>query len=400
MDPSDPGADKMSSDARILSLEPRNSRGGPDFRLWFASFQEPGEGICKLDLPEVEKEFLELSQKDSNGFSGSRTVFHVLNHVEHDTWWCFKIKVAEHDPNGGKSRISSRWLQPSFYIAWSTIDDITLILGIDVPSAVQEIVKNAFNNGSIGQDDPYGWHEFLIRTISELYDFSFWKMRDLVREQVEKNRSTDATKFEMLHEVARHVILSNETLDVAMRTISAVQRIHQGFSRLMFDTCSRSKNPKFRQRQSDIELGLSGLEDLLYAKLARCGALRDRIGNEINLAFSLCSQSEVFMTKTIAVITLVFLPGSLVAAIFGMNLLDFSSADGLIVSDKFWIFVVLTIGLTVVTFGTWLALLRTTKKLTPLSEEIRSTKDRHLERQSTLLQRLNRSKSGILASRV
>lgn len=87
----------------------------------------------------------------------------------------------------------------------------------------------------------------------------------------------------MLHEVARHVILSNETLDVAMRTISAVQRIHQGFSRLMFDTCSRSKNPKFRQRQSDIELGLSGLEDLLYAKLARCGALRDRIGNEINL---------------------------------------------------------------------------------------------------------------------
>ncbi|KAL1387415.1 hypothetical protein HDK64DRAFT_274540 [Phyllosticta capitalensis] len=106
------------------------------------------------------------------------------------------------------------------------------------------------------------------------------------------------------------------------------------------------------------------------------------------------------MTKTIAVITLVFLPGSLVAAIFGMNLLDFSSADGLIVSDKFWIFVVLTIGLTVVTFGTWLALLRTTKKLTPLSEEIRSTKDRHLERQSTLLQRLNRSKSGILASRV
>lgn len=105
-----------------------------------------------------------------------------------DTWWCFKIKVAEHDPNGGKSRISSRWLQPSFYIAWSTIDDITLILGIDVPSAVQEIVKNAFNNGSIGQDDPYGWHEFLIRTISELYDFSFWKMRDLVREQVEKVR--------------------------------------------------------------------------------------------------------------------------------------------------------------------------------------------------------------------
>ncbi|KAK7545157.1 uncharacterized protein J3D65DRAFT_611936 [Phyllosticta citribraziliensis] len=392
-------ADQKGINSRVLTLEPQNSRDGPPPRLCFANFLEPERGTRKLDVSEVEREFLSLSEKDSNGFSGSRTTSGTAFQIKHDSWWSFKVKVAEHDPQSGQSRIKSRWLQPSVYISWNSNDKVTLILGIDTPPAVQEVVKEAFKSGRIDTESPYSWHEFLIRTFAELYDFSFWKLRDLVREHVEKNRSTDATKFEMLHEVARQVILSNETLDVALRTIGAVQRSHQGFCRTVNKISP--VNSSVQEGQLDIELALAVLQDLLYAKLARCGALRDRISNEINLAFNLCSQSEAFMTKTIAVITLTFLPGSLVAAILGMNVFDFSeSSKDVKTSPKIWIFFVVSFVLTVVTFGIWLFLLRGTKKLTPLSEEIRSTRERGIERQSTLLKRLNKSKTEIMTSRV
>ncbi|KAK7509360.1 hypothetical protein IWZ03DRAFT_434240 [Phyllosticta citriasiana] len=154
--------------------------------------------------------------------------------------------------------------------------------------------------------------------MSELYDFSSWKLRDL--------------------------------------------RGHSGFCRAVSKVVSVGSN--VAEGQLDIEL-----QDLLYAKLARCGALRDRISSEINLA------------------------------ILGMNDFDFSKSNNVETSPKICIFFVVSFILTVATFGIWLVLLQETKKLTPLSEENRISRERGIERQSPLLKRLNKSRPEIMANR-
>lgn len=58
--------------------------------------------------------------------------------------------------------------------------------------------------------------------------------------------------------------------------------------------------------------------------------------------------------KTIAALTMVFLPGTYIAAIFGMNLFNYS-AGGIHVSARWWLYVAITIPMTVLTIGIWWA---------------------------------------------
>ncbi|RYO54920.1 hypothetical protein AA0116_g9310 [Alternaria tenuissima] len=58
--------------------------------------------------------------------------------------------------------------------------------------------------------------------------------------------------------------------------------------------------------------------------------------------------------KVITVFTLIYLPASFVASFLGMNVFDFKSEDGsLRASPQFWIYVVTTVPLTMLTVGAW-----------------------------------------------
>ena len=56
--------------------------------------------------------------------------------------------------------------------------------------------------------------------------------------------------------------------------------------------------------------------------------------------------------KTIAALTMVFLPGTYIAAIFGMNLFNYS-AGSIHVSSRWWLYVAITIPMTILTIGIW-----------------------------------------------
>lgn len=62
--------------------------------------------------------------------------------------------------------------------------------------------------------------------------------------------------------------------------------------------------------------------------------------------------------KTIAAVTLAFLPGTFIASLFGMNFFDFA-ADGdgqtWAVSEKLWLYWAVTLPLTFLTLGSWWA---------------------------------------------
>ncbi|GME35504.1 hypothetical protein GTA08_BOTSDO06675 [Neofusicoccum parvum] len=93
--------------------------------------------------------------------------------------------------------------------------------------------------------------------------------------------------------------------------------------------------------------------------------IKDRLQNEINLAFNLVAQRDGQLAridnitmKTIAAVTLAFLPGTFIASLFGMNFFDFS-ADGdgqtWAVSEKLWLYWAVTLPLTFLTLGSWWA---------------------------------------------
>jgi len=101
---------------------------------------------------------------------------------------------------------------------------------------------------------------------------------------------------------------------------------------------------------------------------------KDRTNIRINLIFNLSSQRDnqinLQMAKdtseiawqtqrdsssmiTIAAVTMLFLPGAFVSAIFSMVFFSYDGS-GLVVSDKWWLFPTVTIPLTAVVFGVWL----------------------------------------------
>ena len=66
------------------------------------------------------------------------------------------------------------------------------------------------------------------------------------------------------------------------------------------------------------------------------------------------ARSDSSSMKTIAALTMVFLPGTYIAAIFGMNMFNYS-AESIHVSARWWLYVAITVPMTILTIGIWWA---------------------------------------------
>ena len=84
--------------------------------------------------------------------------------------------------------------------------------------------------------------------------------------------------------------------------------------------------------------------------------------NEANLSIELARDSRTIASaskrdsssmKTLAAMTVMFLPGTLVASLFSMPMFDWNNANGNVLSHRFWIYWAITLPLTFVTVGAW-----------------------------------------------
>lgn len=82
--------------------------------------------------------------------------------------------------------IAYEWQQPSIFVSWNSKDLVTLVVCVDIPKELQVVIVDAHRERSVGPDDPYGWHRLIIDGVTELYNDSVWKLKGLVREDVEK----------------------------------------------------------------------------------------------------------------------------------------------------------------------------------------------------------------------
>ena len=166
--------------------------------------------------------------------------------------------------------------------------------------------------------------------------------------------------FVGLHNIAKHIVYLKESCEAMMTTVDCIisSRFPENQQVIPADTCSRA------QRALNYRRGA------FHSTQLRLISMEKRMENLIQLGFNLVAQKDSFIAqqdsrrfeidnkllKLIAVLTLVFLPTSTIASIFGTQFFVFnqpqqdSTGDNnsasdmgidLVMSRQFWIFWVL-----------------------------------------------------------
>jgi Mg2+ and Co2+ transporter CorA len=168
-----------------------------------------------------------------------------------------------------------------------------------------------------------------------------------------------------LHDIARHAIHVTETLDVSIQTLEYILAHHQDCLRLKHTISSGTD--QIPQAWQDIHSHLSFLQSYLRNLRHRSISNEKRLQNEIQLAFNTVAQHDAALTvdisraarldsatmKTIAFVTLTFLPPTFICALFSMSFFNYSAESGWSVSREFWIYWAFAIPTTVVTVLVW-----------------------------------------------
>ncbi|KAI0127540.1 hypothetical protein BJ170DRAFT_683378 [Xylariales sp. AK1849] len=74
---------------------------------------------------------------------------------------------------------------------------------------------------------------------------------------------------------------------------------------------------------------------------------------ETNVGIALATNRDSKHMRSIALVTMIFLPGTFFASVFSMTFFDWSGPSGATISGYFWIYVVFTVFFTLLTIGTW-----------------------------------------------
>ncbi|KAH0545389.1 hypothetical protein FGG08_000530 [Glutinoglossum americanum] len=161
--------------------------------------------------------------------------------------------------------------------------------------------------------------------------------------------ATDTSPYDFvgLHIIAKHCIYLIESFNALIRTLGRMRADHKRLFRKAVAT----------QTMLEYRTGL------FHSAKLRLVSMDSRTKNIIALAFNLVTQQDSRVMQkdsdsmnTIAVLTMVFLPASTIATIFGSQFFNLDSSHDpptFIVSTQFWIFWVVTLPVTVTALSTW-----------------------------------------------
>lgn len=217
------------------------------------------------------------------------------------SWACYKIKHVR-DPH------TYEWVQTTVFVTWYPETQIQVVFIVDHPDPPSKLV--AILPTTQANSNPYVWHAVIANTMVNVYDHSFWALRDLVRatEKVILFRSRSLCSilnliqsrvdvksltpdfFPHLHDIARHVFHSNETLEVAEHTMQCLVE-EQARS---YELYSNINKGEWLQNKRNL---LRRAKDFHSLKI-RSRSLSERLHNEINLVcahISFCSKLNLML---------------------------------------------------------------------------------------------------------
>ncbi|KAF2732009.1 hypothetical protein EJ04DRAFT_497713 [Polyplosphaeria fusca] len=322
-----------------------------------------------LRFSGVPNHMLSGLYRRSNGFFGFEESLDGNGRRQlHITWFRFIVKIAI-DCSG----FNYVWHELTFVSRWNA--DQCAILCIGVPTSFKHLLSTALSSiwTRIPSSEPYSLHVPLMEAIISLQDSAVWSIRDIVR-NIEKDRSRSSRAFFdflSLHEAARHAIHSSETLGVSVGTLEAMKK-------QMLDLLGVDRHRVSAER---IHVHMDYQIRVLQNLERRCESNKERLQNEISLAYSMIAQRDSqAMTKlgeaakidsgamrTIAEVTMAFLPPTFLSAIFSTSFFNYTPGEGAepsrwSVSSMFWIYWVFAIPLTGLTMAAWVWRKERTKK--------------------------------------
>jgi Mg2+ and Co2+ transporter CorA len=157
--------------------------------------------------------------------------------------------------------------------------------------------------------------------------------------------------FQGLHNLAKHNIYLRENCESALATLDALRDHHK----LLFGDHPTPSQEITRQ-------ALSYQRTLVQSTERRLCSMDRRIVNVIQLSFNIVTQgdsklmqSESQSMKTIAVMTLFFMPLSTIAGVFGTEFIKIEDGPGnhIKVSQDFWLLFLIAVPLTVAVIVIW-----------------------------------------------
>ncbi|KAJ4417112.1 hypothetical protein N0V85_001994 [Neurospora sp. IMI 360204] len=326
-----------------------------------------------------------------NGYAGCRPIFEEPQQRdpfgEHEntptltsctTWFRYLIKMVrkidsfqdKHKPHDKEpeyvpevSKKGYEWFEMSVFTRWDSPGKCR-VLCIDTPPDFPNRLKDALllkktPPGSLtpleaAQADPFALHADLLDIMTVYSDISVWRVRDPIR-LFEKSRLNGHDLFEQIHDHARHAHHSSEVLEAAIQTVEQLGRyqreIHEniahgqrtGSSRLGLTLTYRVQAREYTQFQISLVRSL---------KLRSDSSLQ-RLKNEVGLAYNNIARQDNSVMKSIALLTMIFLPATFISALFSTTFFTYGDNGHWEVSDELWIYFVTTVPATIAIVVFW-----------------------------------------------
>ncbi|KAL4795468.1 hypothetical protein BDV19DRAFT_398677 [Aspergillus venezuelensis] len=293
--------------------------------------------------------FWSVIDEDLNGISHCQFDYTNGRVTPRVSWSCYKLKRVH-------SAKDYEWKQPSLHITWAEQPGRHVVYIFDfLPSTKQMGFLQSLPSSEARRHNPFFWHAAFARVVLKQYDAALWKIRDLVRTH-EKSRGTGKSIVRVLNITGRHSAHCQENIEVATNTLRRlIQELVRWREEGKLNVESRISH------WLDVHQELLLHEQAASALKARSKSLNDRFLNEINLSFNLVLQADSTMMKTIAFVTMVYLPGTFVSVnyilgLFGTNFFSFEpSTPDEWAHSHFWLYWEVAVPLTMLTMGVWAA---------------------------------------------
>ncbi|KAG9198592.1 hypothetical protein G6514_009834 [Epicoccum nigrum] len=165
--------------------------------------------------------------------------------------------------------------------------------------------------------------------IITLYDHSVWGIRDLIR-QVEKTREDHLaidTDFSQLHEISRHATHSKETLSVTADSMDAMRQCYLNFHQLANDgrwTATQQQISFQGQLIRNLKLRAQANQERLQSEITLAYNRITQRDSKVMLDISSATKSDSKAMKTVALVTMVFLPATFTSV--RLNFLPYTTA--------------------------------------------------------------------------
>ena len=204
---------------------------------------------------------------------------------------CLRFEVKQYGHNPGAVNKDYVWYEMGFFGHWGQQGKLVLLC-LNTPLLLRDYLHRAVMSPASPITIDIHWLSSLVLSqIVHLYDHSVWTLRNVIRKieevsafmqssaGIDTNASNqsrnkdmlDQPNFPFLHDVARHVIHSTETLDVAINTLSNMAEMISLADFAISNTSQR------------IQQDLAFHKQVLRNLHARSSALDARLRNEINL---------------------------------------------------------------------------------------------------------------------